>query len=68
MKKSVLILALAFAAFSCSKKETDTQVDSTDTISADTMTMPPVEPDTMSMPSATDTVSTMPSDTANTNR
>lgn len=74
MKKSALILAFGMIILSCSKKETDTQTNASDSLSADTMTTGtvPMESDTMSMPatpSTTDTATTtMPADSATTTR
>lgn len=72
MKKATLILALGVLVMSCSKKETDNQVNTSDSLSADTMTSGtvPIEPDTMMAPTTpTDSSSTaMPRDSANTTR
>ncbi|MFL9832794.1 hypothetical protein [Chryseobacterium terrae] len=58
MKKSMLILALGIITMSCSKKETEINNNTSDSLSADTMNMGtvPVSPDTM-------TTSTIPDST-----
>jgi len=53
MKKAILILALGSLVLSCSKKDTQTQDNSSDSLSiADTMSMGtmPEQADTMTMP------------------
>ncbi|MGO4710926.1 hypothetical protein AB4Y90_17815 [Chryseobacterium sp. 2TAF14] len=67
MKKSVLILALGIIVLSCSKKETETQNNTSDSLTADTMTSGtvPVSPDTMTTTTIPDSAA-MPKDSIST--
>ncbi|MCX8524883.1 hypothetical protein OF897_13265 [Chryseobacterium formosus] len=67
MKKSALILALGILVLSCSKKETQIQTNTSDSLSADTMTSATVPQDTMSVSTITDS-SSMPKDSTSTTR
>lgn len=68
MKKTVFIFTVGFLVLSCSKKDTTTQTDITDSLSADTITSEtaPVQPDTMIVPAthADSTITTIPADSA----
>lgn len=67
MKKSVLILLMGLIVLSCSKKGSETQTDTADTIAPGTV---PVQPDTMSNTAIPEDspVTTIPEDSAQTTR